>query len=379
VRLDTLAAGIDEIVEKRTSLHDLHLDLGAHLGWSGSWKRPFSYGDWRREYHAVREDVSVMDVGTLGKFLVAGRDARTLLDRVFPTRVGDLADGRARYLLALDEAGYVMDDGIVSAVGDGRFFVTSTSGGADAMEAWLRNWADRLGLHVHLVNQTAMLSAILLAGPRSREVLNGLTTQDVSPETFPYMAVRDLDVAGIPCRALRVGFVGELGYELHHPRRSGPDLWKALASDGARYRIRPHGLDAMDLLRLEKGHIFLAQDTLPDDHPRKLGMEWAIDTEKETFVGKAALQRMNELPLERKLVGLEFDRTPERGAPLHLDDRVVGRVTSCSWSDVLAKAIGLGWLRAVDGRFATRLRCGDAQATVVETPFYDPEGRRLRA
>jgi len=379
VRLDTLAAGVDEIVEKRTSLHDLHLELGAHLGWSGSWKRPFSYGDWRSEYQAVREDVSVMDVGTLGKFLVAGRDARTLLDRVFPTRVSDLRDGRARYLLALDEAGYVMDDGIISAVGDGCFFVTSTSGGADAMEAWLHNWADRLDLHVHLVNQTAMLSAILLAGPRAREVLDGLTTEDVSPETFPYMAVRDLDVAGVPCRALRVGFVGELGYELHHPRRNGPGLWNALTDAGAAYGLRPHGLDAMDLLRLEKGHFFLAQDTLPDDHPRKLGMEWALDMEKDTFVGKAALQRMNELPLERKLVGLEFDRTPERGAPLDLGDRVVGRVTSCSWSDVLGKAIGLGWLRAVDGRFATRLRCGDTQATVVETPFYDPEGKRLRA
>src|SRR2546423_4317608 len=112
--------------------------------------------------------------------------------------------------MSLDEAGYVMDDGIISAVGDERFFVTSTSGGADAMEAWLRNWADRLGLHVHLVNQTAMLGAILLAGPRAREVLNGLTSEDVSREAFPYMAVRDLDVAGVRCRALRVGFVGEL-------------------------------------------------------------------------------------------------------------------------------------------------------------------------
>ena len=224
-----------------------------------------------------------------------------------------------------------------------------------------------------------------ILGNRIRDLNRGFAvkfvpaSKDVSPETFPYMAVRDIDVAGIPCRALRVGFVGELGYELHHPRRSGPDLWKALASDGARYGMRPHGLDAMDLLRLEKGHFFLAQDTLPDDHPRKLGMEWALDMEKETFVGKAALQRMGELPLERRLVGLEFDRAPERGAPLHLGDRVVGRVTSCSWSDVLGKAIGLGWLRAVDGRFATRLRCGDSRATVVETPFYDPDGRRLRA
>ncbi|HEY2803730.1 MAG TPA: aminomethyltransferase family protein, partial [Actinomycetota bacterium] len=263
--------------------------------------------------------------------------------------------------------------------GDGRFFVTSTSGGADAMEAWLRSWADRLGLHVHLVNQTALLGAILLAGPRAREVLRSLTSEDVSRGAFPYMAVRDLYVAGVQCRALRVGFVGELGYELHHPRRSGPALWRALTEAGAAYGMRPHGLDAMDLLRLEKGHFFLAQDTLPDDHPRKLGMEWAVDMEKQSFVGKAALQRMAALPLERKLVGLEFDHEPERGAPLLLGERIVGRVTSCSWSDVLGKAIGLGWLRAVDGRFATRLRCGDTQATVVETPFYDPEGRRLRA
>src|SRR2546423_5049975 len=281
--------------------------------------------------------------------------------------------------MSLDDACYVMDDGIISAVGDERFFVTSTSGGADPMEAWLRNWADRLDLHVHLVNQTAMLGAILLAGPRARDLLSSRTGEDVSQDAFPYMTVRDLTVAGVPCRAMRVGFVGELGYELHHPRRRGPELWGALADAGARYRMRPHGLDAMDLLRLEKGHIFLAQDTLPDDHPRKLGMEWAVDMEKESFVGKAALQRMAELPLERKLVGLEFDRTPERGAPLHLDDRVVGRVTSCSWSDVLERDIGLGWLRAVDGRFARRLRCGDTQATVVETPFYDPEGKRLRA
>ncbi|MDP9296602.1 MAG: 2Fe-2S iron-sulfur cluster-binding protein, partial [Actinomycetota bacterium] len=244
VRLDAIAAGVDEVIEKRTSLHDRHLELGARLDRSGSWMRPYSYGDVAEEYRAVRERVSVMDVGTLGKFLVAGRDARELLDFVFPTRVEGLRDGRARYMFALDEAGYVMDDGLICAAGD-SFYVTSTSGGADRMEAWLRNWADRLDLHVHIVNQTAMLGAILLAGPRARDVLRTPTDDPVDQDAFPYMALREITVAGVPCRALRVGFVGELGFELHHPRRRGPELWSALMEAGADHDIRPHGLDAL--------------------------------------------------------------------------------------------------------------------------------------
>src|SRR5207344_1894134 len=106
------------------------------------------------EYLAVRERVSLMDVSSLGKFLVAGRDATTLLDRIFPCRIRDLGSGRSRYVLALDEAGYVFDDGLISSMGDGRYYLTSTSGGADRMESWLRSWADRWELHVHIATQT---------------------------------------------------------------------------------------------------------------------------------------------------------------------------------------------------------------------------------
>jgi sarcosine oxidase subunit alpha len=126
---------------------------------------PARYGDAREEIRAVRERVSIMDVSTLGKFLVAGRDAKTLLDWAFPLDVGAVAPGRARYLLALDEGGYVMDDGLLAALDDGSFYLTSTSGGADRMEAALRNWIDRLDLHVHLVNQTAQLGASTWRGP----------------------------------------------------------------------------------------------------------------------------------------------------------------------------------------------------------------------
>lgn len=380
VPLEVLAAGVHETGAKRTSLHELHLAAGAHVDRSGSWLRPYRYGpDWREDHRAVRERVSLMDVGTLGKFLIAGRDASALLGRVFPCDVEHLRPGRSRYVIALDEAGYVMDDGLLCAMPDGTYVLTSTSGGAERMEAWLRNWIDRFGLHVHLLNRTAELGAINVTGPLARELLARLTDDPIDRDAIPYPGHAEITVAGVRCHAIRSGFTGELAFELHHPRSRGPELWEALMAAGRDLGIRPHGLDALDVLRLEKGHLYLGQDTLPDDHPGKLGLTWAVAMDKPSFVGKVALERMSALPLARKLVGLRFDAPPQRGVPLTLDGRVVGRVTSCALSPSLGYPIGLGWLRAVDGVFPERLRAGDTDARVVPTPFYDPEGARVRA
>jgi sarcosine oxidase subunit alpha len=382
VALETLAAAVHEIVEKRTALHDVHLAAGARLDWSGGWKRPFAYGDMREEYRAVRERVGVMDVGTLGKFQIAGRDAETLVDRVFPTRVWDLEPGRSRYVLALDEAGYVVDDGLLCALGDGTFFLTCTTGGAERMDARLREWADRLDLHVHLLDRTAELGAILVAGPRARDLLERLSGDPVDAAAFRYPGHREITVAGIACRAIRTGFVGELAFELHHPRSRGPELWSALLREGAALQIAPFGLDTLELLRLEKGHLYIGQDTLPDDTPAKLGLGWAVDMSKPWFVGKTALERMAELPRWRRLAGLEFEGAPEnaaelRGMPLTMNHEVVGRVTSAERSFALGRAIGLGWFRS-DAEEAPELRAGAAIARVVPTPFYDSEGIRAR-
>ena len=378
-RLEDLVGGVHESIERRTALHDRHVGLGARIDRSGAWMRPGTYGDTQAEIRAVRERVSVMDVSTLGKFLVAGRDARTLLDETLPLDVGAIPAGRARYLLALDEGGYVMDDGLLCALNDGTYYLTSTSGGADRMEAWLRDRADRLDLHVHLANQTAVLGAINVAGPHARDLLERLSDDDISRAAIAYPGHAEITVSGIPCRAIAVGFVGEVSFELHHPRSRSVELWDALVGAGREWDLVPHGLDALDVLRLEKGHIYLAQDTLPDDHPAKLGLGWAVAMHKERFVGKPALERIAALPLERRLVGLRFDGTPQRGAPLAVDGRIVGRVTSCAVSDAVGAPVGLGWIRAVDGSFAARLASGDVTAEVVPTPFYDPEGARLRA
>lgn len=384
VTLETLAAGVHETVDKRTSLHELHVGAGARLDRSGGWLRPFSYGDWREEYRAVRERVSVMDVGTLGKFTIAGPDADALVDRLFPCRTDDLEPGRTRYVLTLDEAGYVMDDGLLARVGEGEWYLSSTSGGAGRTDARLRNFTDRLELDVHMLDRTAQWGAINVAGPHARDLLGRLTDDAIDARALPYSGFADVTVAGVPCRAVRTGFVGELAFELHHPRRRGPELWRALVETGREWDLRPHGLDALELLRLEKGHVYLGQDTMPDDTPAKLGMPWAVDMSKPWFVGKRALERMGSRPPSRRQVGLEFgggpvDAADLRGEPLLVGGAVVGRITSAERSIALDRAIGLGWLRAVDGGFPERLETGSgATASVVPTPFYDPEGGRMR-
>jgi sarcosine oxidase subunit alpha len=379
VKLEDLVDAVHEVIEQRTGLHDLHLRDGARMQRSGAWLRPATYGDVLEEHRAVRERVGVMDVGTLGKFLVGGRDAFALLDAVLPIRLDDLAPGRSRYFVALDEGGYVLDDGLVCALADGGFYITSTSGGADRFEAWLRDRADRSGLHTHLINQTDQLGAINVAGPRARELLASLSDDDLSRTAIPYPGHAEVTVAGVPCRAITSGFVGELAFELHHPRSRGVGLWDALRGAGGPWELRPHGLDALDLLRLEKGHPYLGQDTLPDDHPAKLGLAGLVGASKPWFVGKRNLARIANEPLDRKLVGLRFDAAPARGAPLRSDGVVAGRITSCATSPTLGHAIGLGWVRAVDGAFPTELDAGGITASVVPTPFYDPEGSRLRA
>lgn len=379
--LELLAAPVHEVIEKRTSLHDLHVEAGARIGWSGSWLRPFGYGDRDDECRAVRERVSLMDVGTLGKFLIHGPDANALVDTSFPTRVDDLGPGRARYLLALDEAGYVFDDGLLCSLGPEGWYVTSTSGGADRMEAWLRDRADRLELRAHVVDLTAERGAILVAGPLARELLSGLTDDPIDRDAFPHMGVRELTVAGVPCGAIRVGFVGEVAFELHHPRSRGPELWRELMEVGAPLGVAPHGLDALEILRLEKGHVYVGQDTLPDDTPAKLGLAWAVHPGKRFAAGRA-LERLSSLPPERRLVGLEFERGDAelRGVLLRSDDRIVGRVTSAARSPILDRSIGLGWIRSdPEGRFPDALRAGRIGAHVAATPFYDPAGERLDA
>lgn len=381
IRLEDAAAGLRFSIEHRTALHDRHVALGARMQWAGNWKRPQTYGDLLQEYWAVRRGLSLMDVGTLGKCLVTGRDATAFLERLYPCHVHDLTEGRFRYTLLLNERGYIIDDGLICSLGPRGYYVTFTSAGAEQAEQWLLDWADAWKLKVLVINQTGATGAINVAGPLARELLTPLCDDSLDAKAFPYSRHRELTVAGVRCRVLRVGFVGELSYELHHPRSESVRLWDALMQEGAARGIKPHGLDALLLLRLEKGHILVGQDTDFDTTPAKIGAHSLVKLQKPDFIGRTALERMAQVPIQQKLAAIRFNGpvAPPEGAALLSDGQHAGHLTSAAFSPVLGHGIGLAWLRRRNGDFPAQVEALGISGSVSSGPFYDPEGARLRA
>ena len=255
-----LLAGPHYEPARRTSIHFRHEEAGREIMWTGPWKRPYSYGEQpEEEVRAVHESLGVIDVSTLGKLLVEGPEAAALLERLYPNRFADLRPGRIRYGVLTTDGGRIMDDGTIARLADDLFYVTTTSTGADAVTAWFEWWNAVWGYEAEIVNVTGALAALNLAGPRAREALARLVddAEDVAEDAFRYLDAKELDVAGVPCLALRIGFVGELGYELHFPSPAGEFVWDRLVAEGA----RPFGLEPQRVLRLEKGHIIVGQDT----------------------------------------------------------------------------------------------------------------------
>jgi glycine cleavage system aminomethyltransferase T len=359
----------------RTALDDLHRELGATMDRIGGWWRPWTYGDSDDEYAAVRSAVSLGDVSTLGKMLLTGPDAEAAVQRLYPTDVTTIRQGRCRYALMLDERGYVFDDGMICRLEDG-FLLTFTTGGATMAEMWVRDWVDSWGFDVRILNQTFMLGAINVTGPAAGPLLERAGATDLPR----FLGHATAEVAGVPCTIMRLGFTGEVSYELHHPVGRSVELWQTLMDLGADLDIRPHGLDALTRLRLDKGHILVGQDTDYDSTPRRLDHAWAVSMDSGDFIGRHALTRTDRIPLDRMLVGFTTEgEAPLEGAVIWNDDDYAGYVTSAAWSPTVGKGVALGWLDLVGGELPRRVRIESLEATRVDLPFYDPEGRRSRA
>jgi sarcosine oxidase subunit alpha len=386
-------AGARHHPTRRTPMHYEHDASGAVWLDMGEWKRPRYYQAQKganekscveEEYRAVRERVGLIDVSTLGKLDLKGRDVGKLLDKIYVGRLSDLRPGRVRYGVLCDEAGIMLDDGTVSRLDDDHFFVTTTTGNLDFVNQWMKWWLVGTGWDVYITNLTSGLAAINLAGPNAREVLAQLTDCDLSTKAFPYMACRSAQVVGVAAVLMRIGFVGEMGWEIHFPAASGPDVWKALLEAGRKFDIRPFGIEAQRLLRLEKRHVIVGVDSDALTNPYEAGMTWAPKLDKEDFIGRAALHRLAGEQPHQKLAGfiMNEDVLPEDGAAILVNGQLAGRVTSARFSPLKQKAIGLAWVPAekahegaeVDVRVAGRL----ARARITEQVFYDPIGARLR-
>ena len=381
---------------QRTPVHDRHERLGAEMMYAGTWLRPARYprpGLDREscidaEARDVRSRVGLIDVGTLGKLEISGADAVPFLERIYTGRFAKLRVGMTRYAVMCDESGVVVDDGVIGRLAAERFYVSTTSSGADQVYREMQRWAAVWRLDVTLVNATGSYGAFNIAGPYARQVLAGLTDVDLSAGGFPYLGIREGTVAGAPARLSRVGFVGELGYEVHVPAGRAAGVWDELLRAGEPHGIVPFGVEAQRLLRLEKGHLIVSQDTDGLTDPFEAHLGWAVKLDKPFFVGKRSLEIIAGKEPRRRLVG--FELPPDAPVPLenHLivDDsrEIVGRVTSVGRSGAVGRTIGLAYVPESATAVGSRLRVkgeGGAivSARVAATPFFDPEGVRLRS
>jgi sarcosine oxidase, subunit alpha len=242
-------------------------------------------------------------------------------------------------------------------------------------------------LPVGLVSLTGHYAAINLAGPAARAVLREHTELDLADNAFPYLSIREAQVAGARCRILRVGFVGELGYEIHVPFAHAVDVWRALLVSGAHFQMQPFGVEAQRILRLEKGHIIVGQDTDGITNALEIGMPWAIKMDKPFFIGQRSLRVLDKQPRRQTLVSFTLPPSaPARPKECHLvldGNQIAGRVTSVGWSPTLGRCIGLGLVAThVAARKHLRVRVDGGEEVEVEmtqAPFYDPKGERQRA
>ncbi|MDX8495131.1 2Fe-2S iron-sulfur cluster-binding protein [Mesorhizobium sp. VK22B] len=386
-------AGHHEPLERRTALHARHLALNAVMKPVGAWWRPYYYGDARsaekairEEILAVREGVGLLDVSTLGKLEIRGPDAGEFLDRLYTMAHANQATGRVRYCLMLNEMGSVVDDGVAYRIAQDRFYVTATTGAVARVYADMLFWNTQWRLKVDVLNLTGAFSGLNVTGPKARSVLEALDSDiDFSREAFPYLSGREGVVAGVPVRVMRIGFTGELSFELHGPSSLAPALWDAVMAAGRPHGLRPYGLEASRILRLEKGHILIGQDTDAITTPDELGFGWAVSKKKPFFVGKRSIEMRARLGQARKLVGLRFPANarniPGESCLVLRGGAAVGQVTSVGYSPSLGHHVALAYVHVDDQAEGSRVtvKCRDGELVEVAVAghaFFDPTNAR---
>jgi sarcosine oxidase subunit alpha len=390
VRLGTLAGRQYEPV-RYSVIQPWHEANGAKPLVAGQWIRPEHYGDPTAEVKAVRDGVGIIDVSPLGKIDLRGADVPRLLEFVYVNKWSKLDVGKVRYGIMCNEDGVIFDDGVTGRLGPDHYMMTSTSGGAAGVWNWLDDWLQTAFTtwDVKMTAVTDGYTSINVAGPESRELVSRLTDVDLDPEAFGYMQVRTGAVAGVPgCFLWRIGFTGELSYEIHVPSAYGLWVWERLLEKGQDLGVRPFGVEAQRIMRLEKGHFIVGQDTDGLTQGFGVGVDWAIKLDKPDFAGKPELSWQVQRDDYNRLVAIQTEDPavvpPEASQIITGEGEIRGRVTSSRMSPTLGRSICLGQvvpdLADPGSRLDIRLPDGATVSAKVldHHAHFDPEGTRLR-
>ncbi|PCI52801.1 MAG: sarcosine oxidase subunit alpha [Alphaproteobacteria bacterium] len=382
-------------------LHVWHQENRAQMENYGGWFRPASYcqtGESEhdavmREVLAVRSSVGILDYSSLGKIDVRGPDAAEFLNRFYVNNVKTLKVGRARYGLMLNEHGTIMDDGVFARLADDHFWVTTTSGGAAHFVGWLEEWrqCEWPDMDVIITSLTTGWGTISLQGSKARALLLRLETDiDLSKEGFPHMAVRTGTIEGVPTRILRTSFTGELGFEVNVPVSYMTALWQRLMAVGTDLDITPFGIEALMVMRTEKGFIHVGVDTDSSSIPDDVGFGPVARKKTDDYVGKRSLFRPDAIRDDREgLVGLKVmgDKPLRMGSIILASGYetapapMQGRVTSSYMSPTIGSPVALGVIKGGGRRLGEIVKIydvdGTTQAEIVAPCFYDQKGERL--
>jgi glycine cleavage system T protein len=350
-------------------------------GWAGEhWSTAIP-----AEHLATRERAGLFDETSFAKIEIAGPGACEFLQRLCDNDV-DKPTGTVTYTSMLNRRGGIECDFTVTRLGEERFFIVTGTAFGNHDLGWIRRHAPEDG-SVHVQDVTSSLACLGLWGPRAREILSGPCPDDLSNEGFPYMRAREISVGDVPCVALRVTYVGELGWELYTPMEFAARLWDALVEEGSSHGLVPAGYRAIDSMRLEKGYRVWGSDITPEDNPYEAGLGFAVKLRKTIpFIGKEALERTREAGLSRKLCCLVLAdaRSVALGnEPVRSGDRVVARVTSGGQGYSVAESIAYAYMPIGLSEPGTALTVEvfgqRLDAEVRAEPLFDPKGERIRA
>jgi len=386
-------AGSNHDMCKRTPMHDSQKQDGGVMRRIGVWRRARYFSQdftCRAEIENVRNNVGLLDASTLGKFKIWGPDALKALQRVYVGDMSKIADGKIKYSAMCNDDGCIVDDGVVVKRAENEYYFTTSTGRAGSTVEWFRYHTRYDGWNYSMVNLSDALGVINLAGPNARKVLEKICDTDVSNEAFPFAGYREFTVRNeIPVRSMRLGFVGELSYELHVAASYMKTLWDMLVTAGQEFGIRNFGLEAQNVLRLEKGHIIIGAESeiRTTLHDVGLGFLWSRNNPEAKTVGAVALQQTENQEGRLKLVGFKMEnpsRAPKDGSII-VENDIKGYVCTARHSLALNESVGMALVDAPLAEEGRRLKIYEDEcqgqllyATVVPTPFYDPAGKRLK-
>jgi sarcosine oxidase subunit alpha len=378
---------------KRTPVHASQKAAGGVIRRIGVWERARYFSEdfsCRAEIENVRDNVGMLDASTLGKFRIWGPDALKALQRVYVSDMSRVSDAKIRYSAMCNEDGCILDDGVVVKRGENDYYFTTSTARAGATVEWIRYHTRYDGWNFNMVNLTDAFGVINLAGPNARKVLAKVTDADVSNDAFPYAGYREFMIQNaIPVRSMRLGFVGELSYELHVPSSYMQTLWDLLAEAGQEFNIRNFGLEAQNVLRMEKCHLIIGSESEQRTtlHDVGLGFLWDRNKPEAKTIGAVALRQTEKQEGRLKLVGFKMEdpaRAPKDGSII-VDSAIRGYVCIARRSFSLQASVGLALVEEPLAKEGTRLQIYEDEckgqhlyAQVAPTPFYDPEGQRLR-